>query len=61
MPDRLRNFSYRSLELLCRKQAALASSEETRRELEIMAGEYAVLADRADRHEPNRMDQHSRR
>jgi len=35
--------------LLCRKQAALASSEETRRELEIMAGEYAVLADRADR------------
>jgi len=49
MPDRLRNFSYRSLELLCRKQAALASSEETRRELEIMAGEYAVLADRADR------------
>ena len=49
MPDRLRNFSYRSLELLCRKQAALASSEETRRELEIMAGEYAVLADRSDR------------
>jgi len=49
MPDRLRNFSYRSLELLCRKQAALASSEETRRELEIMAGEYAVLADHADR------------
>ena len=49
MPDRLRDFSYRSLELLCRKQAALASSEETRRELEIMAGEYAVLADRADR------------
>jgi hypothetical protein len=56
MPDRLRNFSYRSLELLCRKQAALASSEETRRELEIMAGEYAVLADRADgqRTEPDR-------
>jgi len=56
MPDRLRNFSYRSLELLCRKQAALASSEETRRELEIMAGEYAVLADRADRQrtEPDR-------
>jgi hypothetical protein len=49
MPDRLRNSSYRSLELLCREQAALSSSEEARRELEIMAGEYAVLADRADR------------
>jgi hypothetical protein len=49
MPDRLRDFSYRSLELLCRRQAALSSSEETRKELEIMAREYAVLADRADR------------
>jgi hypothetical protein len=49
MLDRLRNFSYRSLEMLCRKQAALASSAEIRRELEIMAGEYETLADRADR------------
>jgi hypothetical protein len=49
MPDRLRNSSYRSLELLCRRQAVLSSSEETRKELEIMANEYAVLADRTDR------------
>jgi hypothetical protein len=49
MPDRLRNFSYRSLESLCRRQAALSSSEEARRELEVMAREYADLADRADR------------
>jgi hypothetical protein len=34
---------------MCRRQAALSSSEETRKELEIMAGEYAALADRADR------------
>jgi hypothetical protein len=58
MPDRLRNSSYRSLESLCRRQAALSSSEETRKELEIMANEYAVLADRADRErtESNRSD-----
>jgi hypothetical protein len=49
MRDDLRNFSYRSLELLCRRQAALSSSEKTRRELEIMANEYADLADHADR------------
>jgi hypothetical protein len=49
MPDQLGNLSYRSLELMCRRQAALSSSEETRKELEIMAGEYAALADRADR------------
>jgi len=43
------NFSYRSLELLCRHQAAVACTPETRRELEIMAVEYQRLADSQDR------------
>jgi hypothetical protein len=38
--DCLSNYSYRSRELLCRKQAALASNLATRRELEHMALEY---------------------
>jgi hypothetical protein len=38
--DRLSNYSYRSRELLCRKQAALASNLAARRELEHMALEY---------------------
>jgi hypothetical protein len=47
--DRLQNASYRSLELLCRKQAALTSSSEARKELERMAREYQQLADLLDR------------
>jgi hypothetical protein len=35
------NFSYRSLELLCRKQAALSSTPDTRKKLERMALEYS--------------------
>jgi hypothetical protein len=44
----LLNFSYRSLELLCRQQAALSATPDTRKELERMAREYAALADRLD-------------
>jgi hypothetical protein len=49
------NFSYRSLELLCRQQAKLAATTDARNELECMALEYKKLADwwerrgRADR------------
>ena len=43
------DFSYRSLELLCRRQAALASTEETRQALEMMAAEYQKLADQQER------------
>jgi hypothetical protein len=42
--DRLKNASYRSLELFCRKQAALTSFPEARIELERMAREYQQLA-----------------
>jgi len=38
--------SYRSLESLCRKQAAMCATPETRKELERMALEYRRLADR---------------
>jgi hypothetical protein len=41
--------SYRSLELLCRNQAALASTKETKTALEAMAAEYRKLADWAER------------
>jgi hypothetical protein len=41
--------SYRSLELLCRNQAALASSKETKIALEAMAAEYRKLADWVER------------
>jgi len=41
--------SYRSLELLCRNQAALASTKETKSALEAMAAEYRRLADWAER------------
>jgi uncharacterized lipoprotein YmbA len=37
--------SYRSLELLCRQQAALSSTTDARLELEAMAREYAAMAD----------------
>jgi len=39
------NFSYRSLELLCRQQAKLADTPDARIELERMALEYKRLAD----------------
>jgi hypothetical protein len=38
-------YYYRSLELLCRKQAALSSTSATRKELERMAVEYQRIAD----------------
>lgn len=45
----LSNDSYRSLELLCRQQAAIAATPETRTELERMALEYKRLADWLER------------
>jgi hypothetical protein len=44
----LADFSYRSLELLCRKEAALASTPDTQRELLRMSLEYQRLADLLD-------------
>jgi hypothetical protein len=41
---RPRNSSYRSLEELCRQQAALSTTPAAREELESMAREYAALA-----------------
>jgi hypothetical protein len=41
--------SDRSLEAVCREQAALTSCPDTRRELERMALEYKASADRLDR------------
>jgi hypothetical protein len=46
--------SYRSLELLCRKQAALSSTKATRMALEEMAAEYRSLADWLERQEPSK-------
>jgi len=43
------DFSYRSLERLCRAQAAITSCAETRQELERMALEYKKSADWVDR------------
>jgi hypothetical protein len=44
------SFSYRSHELLCRRQAKLSATPETRDELERMALEYKQLvADRQER------------
>ena len=45
MDDSLANVSYRSLELLCRQQAKLAATPDTRKALECMALEYKQLAD----------------
>ena len=39
------NFSYRSLELLCRQQAKLAATPDAQKELERMAREYKKMAD----------------
>lgn len=46
--DQIANISYRSLEVVCRKQAALSSTPDTRRELLRMALEYQHLADLLD-------------
>lgn len=48
----LGDYSYRSLEYLCRTQAMLASTEQARRELERMALDYQRLADWQDRQRP---------
>ena len=37
--------SYRSLELLCRQQAAISTTPGAKEELERLAREYAMLAD----------------
>jgi hypothetical protein len=44
--------SYRSLELLCRSQAAMSTTPETRTELERMALEYKRMADWLERQWP---------
>ena len=49
---RLANESYRSLELMCRAQAALSSSSAARKELEAMAREYAAMADWVEQQAP---------
>ncbi len=56
--DQPPKFSYRSLELLCRKQAAICATLDTRIELERMALEYKRLADRMERQWPMRNDPH---
>ena len=43
---------YRSLELLCRQQAKLTSTPETRNELARMALEYKQLADWQEHQRP---------
>ena len=45
MTRELSDISYRSLELLCRKQAALSATPGTRKALEGMALEYKRLAE----------------
>jgi hypothetical protein len=52
---RLANESYRSLELLCRAQAALSSTSGARKELEAMAREDAVMADWLERQSLKRL------
>jgi hypothetical protein len=53
MDESVANFSYRSLELLCRQQARLAATPEARNELERMALEYRQLADRQEQQRLN--------
>jgi hypothetical protein len=48
MHDSPANLSYRVLELLCRQQAKLSATPETRNELERMALEYKRLADQQE-------------
>ena len=58
MHHHLANFSYRSLESLCREQAAISITPDGRKELETMAREYAVLADRLERHQAKEARSH---
>jgi hypothetical protein len=46
---RNQNEYYRSLELLCRQQAAISITPEAKKELEGLAREYGMLADWLDR------------
>jgi|1185.fasta_scaffold1001886_2 hypothetical protein len=50
------NLSYRSLELLCRKQAALTGHEKAKWELEKMAREYKQLADWQEQSTPKEQE-----
>lgn len=52
MEHQLSDISYRALELLCRKQAAISGTPGTRKALEHMALEYKRLADREERQVP---------
>jgi hypothetical protein len=45
----LQNASYRTLELVCRRQAAISSTTQARILLEDMAAEYRKLADFVER------------
>jgi hypothetical protein len=56
----LQNFSYRSLALLCRKQAALSSARETRKELQAMAEEYQRMADVLEAQSPSLIAENDR-
>ncbi|WP_404543293.1 hypothetical protein [Bradyrhizobium sp. USDA 223] len=47
--DYLPNYSYRSLEVLCRRQACQTGNPKAKRELETMAREYMQLAELAER------------
>jgi hypothetical protein len=53
MHDSPANPSYRMLELLCRQQAKLSATPETRNELERMALEYKRLADQQEQQWPS--------
>jgi hypothetical protein len=50
------NETYRSLELLCRQQAALSMTSAARQELEAMAREYAAMADWLMRQSPEQRE-----
>ena len=52
MDENLTQLSYRSLELLCRRQARLSSNPDVQNELEHMALEYKRLADWQDEQWP---------
>ncbi len=48
----MQNYSYRSLEHLCRRQAALSAREDTKKVLQEMAREYQQIADYVERQQP---------
>jgi hypothetical protein len=54
MHDSHPSFSHRSLERLCQKQAALASTKEARVALEAMAAEYREQAERLEKEQSAR-------